>query len=254
MALDPRIEIIREKYGLDKADFWELPQKKGTWLVKHAALEVAAAQAGIVFDNPLIIEASSADGVAVISVRGELPPEPTKARGQSEWSIGEASPKNNKNAYPWAMAEKRAKDRVILKLIGIHGLVYSEDEMPDADERPPRQDSAPAPRQQRSRHDAEEPAEMSNTAGKAHWKTIYDEMASCTTLKQLQGAWNRHYRVYEQLPDNLQTELRVQKDEMKDRLMAAEEQEIAEATEESRRLHRQAGITPPNFDNLGAPQ
>ena len=42
--------------------------------------------------------------------------------------MGEASPKNNKNAYPWAMAEKRAKDRVILKLIGLHGLVYSEQE------------------------------------------------------------------------------------------------------------------------------
>jgi hypothetical protein len=34
-------------------------------------------------------------------------------------------------AYPFAMAEKRAKDRVILKLIALHGLVYSED---DSDE------------------------------------------------------------------------------------------------------------------------
>ena len=46
----------------------------------------------------------------------------------SEWSIGEASPYNNKNAYPFAMAEKRAKDRVILKLVGLHGDVYSQDE------------------------------------------------------------------------------------------------------------------------------
>ena len=49
----------------------------------------------------------------------------------SEWSIGEASPTNNKNAYPFAMAEKRAKDRVILKLIGLHGMVYSEIEADD---------------------------------------------------------------------------------------------------------------------------
>jgi hypothetical protein len=48
-----------------------------------------------------------------------------------EWATGEASPKNNKNGYPWAMAEKRAKDRVVLKLVGIHGLVYSEDEADD---------------------------------------------------------------------------------------------------------------------------
>jgi hypothetical protein len=34
-------------------------------------------------------------------------------------------------AYPFAMAEKRAKDRVILKLIALHGLVYSEEEADD---------------------------------------------------------------------------------------------------------------------------
>ena len=47
---------------------------------------------------------------------------------RSEWSIGEAASYNNKNSYPFAMAEKRAKDRVILKLVGLHGDVYSEDE------------------------------------------------------------------------------------------------------------------------------
>ncbi len=31
-------------------------------------------------------------------------------------------------AYVYAMAEKRGKDRVILKLIELHGLVYSEEE------------------------------------------------------------------------------------------------------------------------------
>ena len=45
-----------------------------------------------------------------------------------EWSIGEAAPYNNKNSYPFAIAEKRAKDRVILKLVGLHGDVYAEDE------------------------------------------------------------------------------------------------------------------------------
>jgi hypothetical protein len=123
--LDPRIDAIRERYGLAASDFWELPQKKGTWLVKHAALELAAAKANITFDNPIIIEANSEAGVAVLSVAGML-------GERREWATGEAAPKNNKNAYPWAMAEKRAKDRVILKLIGMHGLVYSEDEMDHA--------------------------------------------------------------------------------------------------------------------------
>lgn len=129
MALDPRIEIIREKYGLDKADFWELPQKKGTWLVKHSALEIVAAKAGIRFDMPQVLEAKGAEGSAAVCVRGEL-------GDRWEWSIGEASPKNSKNSYPWAMAEKRAKDRVILKLSGIHGLVYSEEEMAGEDRAP----------------------------------------------------------------------------------------------------------------------
>ena len=43
-------------------------------------------------------------------------------------TYGEASPKNSKVAYPYAMAEKRAVDRAILKLVGLHGFVYSEDE------------------------------------------------------------------------------------------------------------------------------
>lgn len=131
--LDPRIEAVRKQYGLAATDFWELPQKKGTWVAKHSALEVAAAKAGIMFDNPIIVEGKSEAGIAAVSVRGELPAADGSPLGRAEWSIGEASPKNNKNAYPWAMAEKRAKDRVILKLIGIHGLVYSDNEMDGSD-------------------------------------------------------------------------------------------------------------------------
>jgi hypothetical protein len=99
-TLDPRIEKIRLEYGLERTDFWELPQKKGTWLVKHSALETVAAKAGITFDLPEIIEARTADKIAVIVTRG--------FRGdRSEWSFGEASPLNNKTSYPFAMAEKR---------------------------------------------------------------------------------------------------------------------------------------------------
>lgn len=203
--LDPRIEVIRETYGLDQSDFWELPQKKGTWLVKHAALELVAAKAGIVFEPPMILEANGAEKVAAVCVTGHL-------GDRAVWSIGEASPANSKNAYPWAMAEKRSIDRVILKLIGIHGLVYSEDEMADTEPR----HAAPAA-------DADEPEPMSNTAAKAHWKTIADAMFACTTLAQLKGAWERHHPVYLTLPENLQAELRTWKDELKDKLMAAKE-------------------------------
>ena len=49
-------------------------------------------------------------------------------------TYGEASPKNCRVAYPYAMAEKRAVDRAVLKLVGLHGFVYSEDEMDDTDD------------------------------------------------------------------------------------------------------------------------
>ena len=47
---------------------------------------------------------------------------------RQEWSIGEVSSRNCRNDYPFAMAEKRAKDRVILKLLGVAGDTYSEEE------------------------------------------------------------------------------------------------------------------------------
>lgn len=124
MALDPRIEAIRKQYDLAASDFWELPQKKGTWIAKHSALEIVATKANIVWTKLEIIETDTANGIAVLAVGGKL-------GEREEWATGEASPKNNKNAYPWAMAEKRAKDRVVLKLSGIAGLVYSEDEADD---------------------------------------------------------------------------------------------------------------------------
>jgi hypothetical protein len=54
-----------------------------------------------------------------------------KMGDREEWTFGEASPTNNKNQYFAAMTEKRAKDRVILKLLSAHGDLYSEDESED---------------------------------------------------------------------------------------------------------------------------
>jgi hypothetical protein len=50
---------------------------------------------------------------------------------RTEWSFGEATSYNSQNLYYAAMAEKRAKDRVILKLLNLHGNVYSEEEADD---------------------------------------------------------------------------------------------------------------------------
>ena len=111
----------------------------GTPVALHKALEQVAEHLNIVFDLPTIIDASAEKKYAAVLVSGRL-------GDRFEWSVGEAASYNNKNSYPFAMAEKRAKDRVILKLIGVAGFVYSEDEA-DAfkEERPDSMGGVPQP-------------------------------------------------------------------------------------------------------------
>lgn len=166
MALDPRIEAIRKEYELQETDFWQIPQNK-QWVCKHAALEVVAAKAGLKFDAPTVLEAYSQNGTVALVTGATM-------GDRYEWATGEASPKNCKNAYPWAMAEKRAKDRVVLKLVGIHGLVYSEDEL------------SSEPMQQAEAND-------SASKPKAQSRDMYAEMQAeidaCTSLDDLVMLW-----------------------------------------------------------------
>jgi hypothetical protein len=107
----------------------------GTWVLKHYACERLAAHNGITWNDPELIENDSDAGKVVIKLWGHL-------NDKSEFTFGEATPKNSKNAYPYAMAEKRAKDRIILKLIGFHGEIYSEDEAEDFEEEVKAQEKA----------------------------------------------------------------------------------------------------------------
>ena len=114
-------EILAEINLTERQAVWDC---HGTPVVLHKALEKVAAHYKVKFDAPQIIACDVAAKEAVICVTGHM--------GEAtEWSIGEAAPYNNKNSYPFAMAEKRAKDRVILKLVGLHGEVYSEEEADD---------------------------------------------------------------------------------------------------------------------------
>jgi hypothetical protein len=120
--LDPAIAKIFKDMGMDPKDaVWDC---HGTWIAYHRALEKVAAIRGIAFDKPEIAFKADDGKTVTILVTGHM-------GERSVWSFGEAAPSNNKNAYPWAMAEKRAVDRVILKLIGLHGAVYSEEEADD---------------------------------------------------------------------------------------------------------------------------
>ena len=88
----------------------------------HRYIEIIGAKKNVVIDDLVEAESNSAQGVVAIKCYAHL-------NDQKVITYGEASPKNNRNSYPYAMAEKRAIDRAILKLIGIHGFVYSEDEL-----------------------------------------------------------------------------------------------------------------------------
>lgn len=188
--LDPRIEAVRAQYGLSSSDFWQIHQNK-QWVCKHAALEVVATKANVEWQAPQIIEADTTNGIAVLSVSGKL-------GERLEWATGEASPKNNKNSYPWAMAEKRAKDRVVLKLVGIHGLVYSEDEMPNVSPTaaPPPNDGSyePPPRKANGlpevgwREDGSRTSFWLKTSGTAEElrTQLHEDAVDCHTLKQLE--------------------------------------------------------------------
>lgn len=165
--LDPVLLEILTKYGESpEAALWDC---HGTWVAYHKAIERIAAKAAITFEMPSIIEANSASKTVAIAVRGIM-------GERSEWSFGEASPANNKNAYPYAMAEKRAKDRVVLKLVGLHGLVYSEEE---SDDFKPNGQSAPG----------EQSAPVKSSAQlkrDGFWPDFERELDECDTLVKLE--------------------------------------------------------------------
>lgn len=123
--LDPEIVRVLKEHGHGKEAVWDC---HGTWVIYHSVLERIAAKSGVEYEPPMVLVAEKES--AAILVTGKL-------NGKREWSIGEASIGLNykvsgkQAAYPFAMAEKRAKDRVILKLIGLHGLAYSEEEADD---------------------------------------------------------------------------------------------------------------------------
>tara|TARA_R100001129_G_C5285527_1_gene238151 strand:+ start:412 stop:1116 length:705 start_codon:yes stop_codon:yes gene_type:complete len=113
------LKDLIDKVGMSEQEAtWDC---HGTPVIYHDALERIASHIGIEFQEPHIIKDNVEEGFVAMCVTGT-------DGDKTEWSIGEASPYNSKNSYPFAMSEKRAKDRVILKLIGASGFVYSEEE------------------------------------------------------------------------------------------------------------------------------
>jgi len=113
------IKKFKEDYKLVGTDFWLHKQSKN-WIIKHNALEKVASQEKITwklevlnFNPDIVVKCIATSGDRVIE------------------SLGEASPKNTIINHPYAMAEKRAVDRCILKLLNAHAYIYSDAESDD---------------------------------------------------------------------------------------------------------------------------
>ena len=108
---------LAKKYNLTKDDYWQ-ESRSQKYIITHDACQKIGDMEGIIFGPPQILNSEQNFVRMVISAKkGEV----------LMWSIGEADNKNCKNLYFGAMAEKRGKDRVILKLINAYEYgIYSD--------------------------------------------------------------------------------------------------------------------------------
>jgi hypothetical protein len=114
---------LLEKYGLDESAVWDC---HGNPTLYHWACEQIAEKINVEFELPEVVYTDN-DSTIVLRLTAKL--FDAEGKGRIEWTFGEVNPRNNKTSYPWAMAEKRAKDRLILKLAGLHGRLYAQSEM-----------------------------------------------------------------------------------------------------------------------------
>lgn len=118
MALDPKIAAFMKEFGVDADEVWLLPGGR-SHAVKHKALERIAMQKGMVVESLKVLALNQLDKTAAMEAIVRM--------GDARViTTGEAAPTNNKNAYVLAMAEKRALDRAYLKLLMVHGDIYSD--------------------------------------------------------------------------------------------------------------------------------
>jgi hypothetical protein len=198
--LDKIYEVFDKlNVDIDRDAIWEV---QGTPVVKHKDVERLGAAMGIKWDKPQILRAEAYE--AVIIVFGSV-------GDKMEWSIGEAKimemldtgkknqwgksirePKagcfgnyivtGSQAAYPYAMAEKRAKDRVILKLADLHGDAYSSEEADDFKQAPRNDDDRDDRRDdRRANNDNRRDDDRRDDGGNAGDKRIEDLIVKCET-------------------------------------------------------------------------
>jgi hypothetical protein len=100
---------------------WQIDN--GKFAIKHFEVEKLAARYDIQVE-PFLQSCNLEKGCVVVKAVAEF-------KGKKYITFGEVSPLNNDYMYPVSVAEKRAADRAILKALGIHGQVYSNEELPN---------------------------------------------------------------------------------------------------------------------------
>jgi hypothetical protein len=189
MSADDQLRKVLREYDEDFNDKGTVWRVQGTAVISHKALERIAAKAGIKYASPTIIRAERDEAVLLVS--GTL-------GDRMEWSIGEALVNVNyrvsgkQAGYVWAMAEKRAKDRVILKLVSLHGLAYSEEE---ADEFK----NQPVPQRQSDRHINEDAAQDDEPS----WSQMAAQSMADALLKRAGPAVVEAFLARDQVKDAL---------------------------------------------------
>lgn len=121
-----RLRELAAKYNLGKEDFFKI---HNSVIVTRTGVEKIASFTGIGLTYQVIHLDMQAKTACVKCVAEMVDAEGVVSRAES---FGESAPYNTKNAYPVAMAEKRAKARAILQLTEFYSEgVYAEDESDD---------------------------------------------------------------------------------------------------------------------------
>ena len=112
------LQQLAKDYDLVETDFW-YHQQSNCWILYHDACMRIAYLSGVEFDTPVWLSTGE-NGYWAVQVSGRL-------NEQRCWTTGEAGKDITWHPYLVAMAEKRAKDRLVLSLLGASQLGIKAD-------------------------------------------------------------------------------------------------------------------------------
>ena len=117
-----KIKELAEKYELTNDDFWKHKQS-GKWILTHDACTIISHKEEIKLESFDSLYQSDNECRFLIGMSKD---------GRIVKSVGEAGKSNCTSKYLGCMAEKRGRDRCVLKLINAYEYgIYSEEESDD---------------------------------------------------------------------------------------------------------------------------